>query len=324
MTKIPGLLLALSLCACSSSQSPSADPSVAQGPKLAVPQAQLDAALVCTTDLGTAKRDPVLLTPAFSDDQESFGWNYLRQLPALGIPACSLSIPDDGFGDLQNAAEYVVNAVRSMSAQGGRKIIVFGHQHGPLDELWALTFWPDLATKVSAFISLATPYHGTAEAAAACNLGHLCPPSVWQIATGSQFLAALARQPLPQGPTYVSIATQFDELIVPQPETSMLAGATNIELQDICPLRPIEHFTILADNLAYQLVLQVLDHPEQAPDPALLPAGICLDALYMPGTLTPQSSISILQGLAGFGTGFVLAFPKQGVNAEPELRDYAR
>lgn len=68
----------------------------------------------------------MLLTPAFPSDEESFGWNYLPQLGPLGIPHCSVTIPDGGFGDLQHAAEYVVLAVRRMSDESGRKVILFG------------------------------------------------------------------------------------------------------------------------------------------------------------------------------------------------------
>lgn len=309
------------LCACSSGDDNRAGTS---GPALQVTTTEFEQAYSCRSELAGITRDPVLITPAFSSDEGSFGWNYLRQLPALGIPVCSLSLPDGGFGDLQTAAEYVVHAVRRMHAESGRKVMLFGHQHGPLDELWALTFWPDLPAKVSSFISLATPYQGTTTARSTCGLTGYCPPSVWQIATGSDFLAALARQPLPAGPAYTSITTLYDELILPQPEASTLTGGTTIVLQDLCPRRPIEHFTILADNLSYLLVLDALAHPGAAPNPAHLPADVCDGPLYLPGIGEPQSAVSALSGVLGFLSGFAVAIPMQGVSAEPELRDYAK
>ncbi|MGH8693613.1 MAG: esterase/lipase family protein [Burkholderiales bacterium] len=283
----------------------------------------MEQALKCSTDLTEVTRDPVLLTPAFSTDQESFGWNYLRQLPALGIPVCSLTIPDHGFGDLQNAAEYVVYAVRKMSEASGRKVILFGHQHGPLDELWALMFWPDIPVRVSSLISLATPYQGTTGAQMICALSGNCPPSVWQIATDSQFLHALNDRPLPAGPAYTSITTLYDELITPQPQASHRDGATNIVLQDICPGRLVEHFSILADNLAYALVLDAMEHPGAPANPANLPSSICAGPLFMPGVESPESAVSALGGITGFLSGFVLAIGTGSVNAEPPLRDYA-
>ena len=296
----------------------------ATGPALQVSSSAFEQAFNCRSPLQGITRDAVLITPAFSTDEESFGWNYLRELPQLGIPVCSLSLPDGGFGDLQIAAEYVVHAVRHMRAQSGRKVILFGHQHGPLNELWALSFWPDVAASVSSFISLATPYNGTTAAARVCGLSGFCPPSVWQIATGSEFLAALARRPLPPGPSYTSITTLYDELILPQPTASELTGGTTLVLQDICPLRPIEHFTILADRLTYLLVLDALAHPGRTPDPAALPADACTGPLYLPGVATAESTLGALGGVVGFLTGFTTSIPAQGVPAEPALRDYAQ
>lgn len=321
-------ILALLLAACGGSGGPTDDAAAAsfaaaQGPALGVTTAQLETALRCSQALDAVGQDPVLLTPAFSTDEESFGWNYLRQLPALAIPVCSLTIPDHGFGDLQNAAEYVVQAVRRMSAESGRRVILLGHQHGPLDQLWALMFWPDIPTRVSSLISLATPYQGTSGAQRTCEAAGRCPPSVWQIRTGSQFLAVLNGRPLPVGPAYTSITTLYDELITPQPEASRREGATNLVLQEICPGRPVEHFSILADNLAYALVLDAIRHPGQPANPSRLPADICAGPLFMPGSESPESGAAALGGLLGFASGFGLALVTQSIEAEPPLRAYA-
>lgn len=316
-----GLLLAAAGCSSEGSGLLAGESSLATGPTLLVPQAQLAAALSCTPDLATATRDPVLITPAFSTAQESFS-GYLAQLPALGIPTCSLSLPDNGFDDLQNAAEYVVYAVREMAALSGRKVILFGHQHGPLDQLWALMFWPDLPGKVSSLISLATPYQGTVTATAVCETGRRCSPAVWQIRAGSQFLAALNARPLPPGLAVTAITTLYDEVIIPQPEAGRREGAANIVLQDLCPGRMVEHFLILSDNLTYELVLDAINHPGEVSNPANLPAEICSGPRSMPtpagaqGSATPQ--------LDGFLTQFPLNNVLEGVSAEPVLRDYAR
>ncbi|OZC94693.1 lipase [Rhodococcus sp. 06-235-1A] len=293
-----------------------ADPA---GPPLTVAQADLDKALTCTTDLHDATRDPVLLTPAFATDQQSFGWNYLQSLPAIGIPVCSLSLPDAGYGDLQISAEYVVNAVRTMAADSGRKVVMMGHQHGPLNELWALTFWPDLPALVSDVISLATPYNGTDSARRGCDDSQDCPPANWQIATGSKFLTALAARPLPVGPGYTSIFTRFDELIYPQPRASTLAGASNIAVQDVCPLRPVEHFTILGDNVAYNIVLDALDHDGPAVR-SRISDNLCF-TVSMP-------NVRSTTGSATNGLKFLLQVPQHfeddSVGSEPELASYAR
>jgi hypothetical protein len=289
------------------------------GPPISVTPAQIQLALTCTPDLAHATRDPVLLTPAFATDTQSFGWNYSRSLPAQGFPVCSLSIPGGGFDDLQIAAQYVVSAVRTMAATSGHKVVLMGHQHGPLDEMWALKFWPDLPTLVSDFVSLATPYNGTQSARSGCDRSKSCAPANWQIATGSAFLTALNAVPLPTGPSYTSIYTTFDQLIYPQPQASTIGGAgTTIAVQDVCPSRPVEHFGILSDNVTYLLVLDALTHDGPA-STSRIPANACL-------TVASPNLDPVGSALSGFGTATsaVINTVQQAVPAEPAVAAYAR
>lgn len=94
-------------------------PAMAGGPVLTVPKDKLDAALTCTANLAEAKVPPVLLTPAFSSADASYGWNYLARLPKIGVPTCSITVDDSGYGDLQTTAEYVV--VRSAPHDGDQR-----------------------------------------------------------------------------------------------------------------------------------------------------------------------------------------------------------
>lgn len=314
-----GLLLWLLAGCAPAPESASAGAEPPPGPPLDVPVEELAAALQCTPDIAAATRPPVLITPAFSTAEQSFS-GYLAQLPALGIPTCSLTLPDNGFDDLQTAAEFVVHAVREIHDLSGQKVLLFGHQHGPLDQLWALTFWPDIAPKVSSLISLATPYQGTSTASGFCTLGRRCSEATWQIAAGSAFTGALLSRPLPEGVAITSITTLFDPLITPQPAASSREGVQTLVLQDICPGRLVEHFTILMDNLAYALVLDAIEHPGEQADPARLPTDICAGPRNMP---TPPGSPGPFDG----GPGFFIEFPLNtlgGVSAEPALREYAQ
>lgn len=287
-----------------------------EGPPLTINAGQVDRALECSPGLERAQRDPVLLTPAFSTAAESYAWNYRQRLPALGIPTCSITVDDHGYGDLQLTSEYVVAAVRRMTAASKRKVVLLGHQHGALDELWAVRFWPDVARSTSDFVSLATPYNGTESSAGLCRPGGRCAPSLWQITKGSRYLAAMSRAPLPRGPGYTSIATRGDVLITPQPEASRLDGASNVLVQDVCPGRVVDHFAILADAAAYALVLDALGHPGGA-DPSRIPRSACAP-LFMPGV-----NGSALGGAAGFLSGFVTRNASEGVPSEPPVRPYA-
>lgn len=289
----------------------------APGPVLEVTSAELDTALICAPNLEGATRDPVLLTPAFSTAAASYGWNYLARLPKIGVPTCSITVPDSGYGDLQRTAEYVVAAVRRMHRESGRDIVLLGHQHGALDELWALTFWPDIARKTSDLISLATPYNGTTSPAALCGSGAPCAAATRQISTGSSFVAALAAAPLPPGPAYTSIASLDDTLITPQPEASRLDGATNIVLQDICRGRQVSHFDILADAVAYELVIDAITHDGPA-DPSRVSPAPC-------GTkLMPDADPVIAAAANGFLPIFLAQNTAAAVPAEPETRPYAQ
>ena len=226
------------------------------GPALGIAKSKLAAALTCSPGFAKSKRAPVLLTPAFSSDELSYGWNYFRQLEADRIPFCSISVPDEGYGDLQRTAKFVVFAVRRMSHVSGRKVTLVGHQHGGLDELWALSFWPDVARSVSDLVTLATPLAGTTSSVALCAGDGHCTAALRQITKGSRFLAALRAAPLPRGVAITSISSKDDALITPQPAASRRRGVHHVLLQRICPGRVVDHFAALADNVAYRLFLR--------------------------------------------------------------------
>jgi len=282
----------------------------APGPPLTVPAATLDASLTCSPGIDAATADPVVLVPAFSTDRESYGGNYLTDLPARGIPVCSVSLADRGFADLQTATEHAVHAIRTAAARSGRRVRVLGHQHGAIDLLLALRFWPDLPPLVTDYVSLATPHQGTRFARDACGEGS-CAPSVWQIAVGSALIGAMNRDRAPAGPAYTSITTAYDEVITPQPAASQMAGARNITLQDVCPGRPVEHFSILGDVLTRRLVLDAFTHPGPA-DPGRL-QDPCVDP---PGEGRGGFSAESLTFVPSFAARNV----SEAVPAEPALR----
>ncbi len=277
----------------------------------------LASALSCDPSVRNARRSPVLLTPAFSSAATSYGWNYLPQLRADGIPTCSISVSDDGYGDLQKTAEYVVYAVRRMARMSGRKVILLGHQHGALDELWALTFWPDIARRVSDLVSLETPYNGTTSSITLCAPPGHCTPALRQITKGSRFLTALRKGRRPRGPAITSIASKDDALITPEPAASRLRGARNVVLQDVCPGRKVDHFAALADNVGYELFLDAIHHAGPA-DPARLAHGIC-SRLYM-----PLANSAVLQAAGAFLALFAQRNAADTSTQEPSVARYAR
>jgi triacylglycerol esterase/lipase EstA (alpha/beta hydrolase family) len=259
------------------------------GPKLSVKPSKLAAALVCTGDLQSGPT-PVLLVPGTgSSPPRNFGWNWEPALNKLGIPWCAVTLPDNALGDIQVAGEYIVYAIRTMHAQAGRRISIIGHSQGGMVPRWALRFWPGTRAMVDDQIGLAPSNHGTDSAQFVCGNG--CAPAVWQQASGSHFIQALnSRQETFPGISYTQVYTHTDEVVTPNSNdsgSSSLHGGggaiTNVAIQQVCPADVTEHNGLgTADNTAYALAIDALDHPGPADPSRLNPATVCSQPL-MPG-----------------------------------------
>ena len=123
------------------------------GPALSVPAGRLAASLQCSTGVSGARRAPVLLVPGTTLDPEpNFDWNYERAFDAQHRPWCAVRLPEHATGDVQIAGEYVVYALRTMSARAHRKVDVLGYSQGGMLPRWALRFWPDHGGRLSAVV----------------------------------------------------------------------------------------------------------------------------------------------------------------------------
>lgn len=299
-----------------------ASASLAQtSPPLQIPIATLDAALNCTTSPGLAgaTKTPVLLVHGTATSDVSWSAGYAKVLPAQGYPVCTVNLPDRALGDIQDSAEYVVQAIRTMYAASGRKVSMIGHSQGSLIGAWVMKFWPDLTPMVDDVIGLAGPYHGTL-ASFACAVPHLCGAATWQFGSASNLVAAFNRKPLPAGPSFTSILSAADVAVTPQPFASKLDGGTNIALQARCPGRVVTHVSILADAHAYDIVKDALTHagPTKL---SRMPLGTCLD-VYMPGIDLGKWSQYLTLGL--LETFVDLIAQPNPVNSEPPVRAYAQ
>ena len=259
------------------------------GPKLSVPQSKLGAALLCTGDLA-AGPTPVLLVPGTgSSPPRNFGWNWEPALNKLGIPWCAVTLPDNALGDIQDAGEYIVYAIRKMHTQAGRRISIIGHSQGGMAPRWALRFWPGTRAMVDDQIGLAPSNHGTTTARPTCGNG--CAPAVWQQANDAQFIAALnSYQETFPGISYTVVYTRTDEVVQPNSDdtgSSSLHGGggaiSNTAIQDVCPADMTEHNGLgTADNTAYALAVDALMHPGPADPSRVDTATVCSNPL-MPG-----------------------------------------
>jgi triacylglycerol esterase/lipase EstA (alpha/beta hydrolase family) len=299
-----------------------------RGPRLEVPRSKLRAALRCTPTVSTDPREPILLIPGTTlTPQENFSWNYEPALNALGLPYCTVELPDKAMSDIQVAGEYVVYALRKMSRFEGkhaRKVQIIGYSQGGMVPRWALRFWPDTRKLVDDDVGLDASNHGTVTAEAAC--AESCAPAVWQQRDNSQFMAALNSyaETFP-GISYTEIYSWDDEIVVPntseEGSSSVHTGGgtiANIAVQQVCPGHAAEHLAMGSyDPVGYALALDAVTNagPAQA---ARIAITVCLEAFH-PGVNPETFASDYAQYDQEIGETFANS-PR--VDREPPLKCY--
>lgn len=295
------------------------------GPQLSYTEASFDGAMVCTpaNPQPATPLNPVLLVHGTGlSASESWSGNYATVLPALGYDTCTVQLPVRALLDIQVASEYVVGAIRRMNLRSGRRVNVLTHSQGGLEMRWALKYWPDIAGRVDDFVSLAAPNHGTPTANVIClQTVAACTPAIQQQRQGSNFLATLnANESVPAGISYTSIYSLADEIVttLPPDYSPAVEGATNILVQEVCPVALVTHLQELTNGTVYDLVLDAFQHDGPASAARINPATSCL-SLIAPG-ITPNAF------LAANGTSYVAALlaVATGLGApEPAIAGYA-
>lgn len=296
------------------------------GPPLSVPAADLAQSLRCSADLDHAQREPVLLVPGTAETPAEFSWNYVPAFQQQHVPFCTVELPDHAMGDIQVNGEYVVHAIRAMSARSGHKVQIVGHSQGGMVPRWALKYWPDTRRDVDDLIGLAPSNHGTVDSAAVCATG--CGPAFRQQGLlDSNFLRALNSGPETYpGISYTSVASRYDEVVVPnigQHGSSFLhtggGRISNVQIQSACPLNVSDHLTTgTSDPVGYAAVEDALAHPGPA-DPDRLPKSACATP-FMPA-VDPVTFPTDFAQVAGTAANQVLTHPREF--REPPLKPYA-
>src|SRR5262249_43357395 len=152
-------------------------------------------------------------------------------------------------------------------------------------------FWPDVRRAVDDFVSLAGANNPVASATGLCATGR-CFPSAWQMASGSKLEAALNKVRTPKGPSYTSIYSLTDDLVQPViPQSpAVIPGASNIEIQSVCPGRYVGHGGIVWDAVAVAAVLDAIEHRGPAKQ-SRIPLSTCLE-YAAPGVNPAQATIA--------------------------------
>ncbi|MBN9736627.1 MULTISPECIES: lipase [unclassified Pseudonocardia] len=296
------------------------------GPELTAPGVGEN--LTCFGDLSDDTAGaPVLLVPGTTLDPDvNFDWNYARAFAAEGRSYCWVELPRHATGDIQVAAEHVVDAIRTMHDESGDRIAVVGFSQGGMVPRWALKYWPDTRGMVSDMIGIDPSNHGTLDAYPVCAPG--CVPAFHQQQTGSQLLGALNDGPETfAGIDYTVVYTVTDEVVVPNlppAASSELRGGegatANIPVQRICPAHVAEHLIMgSTDPVGYAVVADALEHDGPA-SADRIDRATCLQAV-MPAVDPVALPVNEARLLGQVGTS--IATEPRTVAEEP-LRDYAR
>lgn len=184
---------------------------------------------------------PVLLVPGYGGSVTGLD-SLAAMLRGRGKTAEVVSMPDHAQGDLAGQARALQSAARAELARTkAASVDVVGYSAGGVvARLWVRSYGgAELARRV---ITLGSPHHGT-EIAALGSLvgGDVCPAACQQLAPNSQLLSALnSGTETPHGPTFVSIWTTNDEVVVPA-DSARLAGALNLTVQGVCASARVSH-----------------------------------------------------------------------------------
>lgn len=300
----------------------------ANGPKLTVPKADLEAAFECPLAPPYAEGAPIMFvtgTGASGDQGYLIGEDAFE---AYGHPVCYMNFPDYTTADIQVSVQYLVYGLRREFKMFDRKIAAVGISQGGLLPRFALTYWPDLRRKVSDVVAAAGTQHGT-KLARGCSEDSPCAPANWQQMRNSNLLDAINSQPdeTPGDVSYTTVRSLTDETVQPQGgkhPTSALEGARNILIQDICPGRQTSHIGTAVDSVTWEAVVDAVAHEGKGKKGAAkvsrLPGDVC-DHPYADGLDEGQTSVFLngSGGLIGYQQGLVPKVPK-----EPKVRPVFR
>jgi len=261
---------------------------------------------------------PVLLIPGTGvNAEQNWSWGYATALRDQGHAVCTVDPPERSTIDVQDSVLFVRTAIEEVAGRDSRRMSLIGHSQGAFHAVHVLRLFPELAPLVDDVVGLAGLYERGSDAIrAGCT--STCTSPFWQVSTGSRYMAALARRPLPAGPSYSAIGTLRDTVVTPQPQVNALAGGRSIQIQDVCPGRQFadgtDHIYLAADAVAYALARDALDNAGTA-DPARVSPLTCAEQVFRGADLVKLAILGpgLLSALVGGDGG-------AQVTAEPPLR----
>jgi triacylglycerol lipase len=193
----------------------------------------------------------------------------------------------------QSSTELAAFVDKVLAATGAAKIDLVGHSEGTVMPQYYLKFLGG-AAKVDKYVAMTPLYQGTTlegigsllttvEAAFPQVAGPISQAvnqfcgSCQEFLKGSPFLTHLYADGVyaVAGVTYTTIMTKYDELVTPYTSGRLNApNATNIVVQNQCPIDYSEHLSVAFDPTVGQDILNALDpaHARPVPCQLVLPA----------------------------------------------------
>lgn len=208
-------------------------------------------------DVDRSVAGPVLLVPGFGGSTASLA-PLATALRAEGRTVVVVTPPDGGTGDLAGQAEGLDAAAEAALEGGAPSVDVVGYSAGGV----VARVWLDgvgAQVPVRRAVTLGSPHAGSDVAAlAAQGTAGSCPPACQQLVPGSDLLRALPATP--GSPGWTSVWSDADEVSTP-PSTAVLAGALDVELQQVCADDATAHSSLPGAPLPVALVALVLGGP---------------------------------------------------------------
>lgn len=209
----------------------------------------------------TTTKNPVVLVTGLSG--VAFEYESLAgRLRYDGYRVFIFQLPDLGFGDIRDSARALGAYIGQLKAgYGFTKLDLVGHSEGGLVSRYYLKFLGG-TTSVDRYVSLGTPQYGTylANILAFLGLGDcLAIIACQQMTIGSTFLSQLNYgDDTPGVVRYTTVRTLQDELVRPAYNATLADGATNVLVQEYCPVRVVGHVGLIYDGTVYTIVRSAL------------------------------------------------------------------
>lgn len=210
-----------------------------------------------------AGRDPVIVvagtfSPGIANQP------LAQRLRNAGFNTTVFQLPTLGTQDIPTTALALRDRINQVLAQtGASKVDLVAHSQGGLVARQYIKYLGG-AAKVDKLVTLGSPHYGTslANLAAFVTLGTcLNIQGCRDMETGSTFLNNLNAGPDVIAPNkIVSIRTSYDEVVFPHSTSVLNDGATNLRLQDRCPLRVVDHLGLIFDGAVASGIVKALDN----------------------------------------------------------------